>query len=70
MIRWFDNQNADNKYILEMEFKNGCKGYLKNEDYKVICHWYDIAWKVEDMVGLTLFCTKGRVIATKCKAAA
>jgi hypothetical protein len=68
-IVW-NEQTDENKYILEIEYKNGTKGYLKNADYKVICHWYDIASKVEDMVGLTLFSTTGKVIATKCKAAA
>jgi len=70
MIKWLDNQTAENKYILEIEFKNGTKGYLKNADYKVVCHWYEVAKKVEDMVGVTLFSTTGKVIATKCKAAA
>lgn len=29
-IKWLDGESADDKYILEIVFSNGSKGYIKN----------------------------------------
>ena len=68
-VKWFDNETAENKFVLEMLYENGNKGYLKNEDYKTICHYYDLFWDNCGVVAMTLFNKSGEVVADKCRAA-
>jgi hypothetical protein len=64
-IRWFDGQDAKNKFVLEMMFKNNGLGYLKNESYEKISGQYDFFWDNDQIVGMTLYNPEGKVVATK-----
>ena len=66
-IKWFDGKDAKGKFILEMNFANGGKSYLKNESYEQVCHWYDVLWGSPELIAMTLFNTEGKVVAAKNK---
>ena len=68
-IAWLDGNNSDGQFVLEMFFEDGGKGYLKG-DYNQISGHYDLFWKSDDVVGMTIYDPSWKVVATKARASA
>ena len=68
-INWFDGDSAVGKFLLEMTFNNGGKGYLKSETEKNIFYWYKHLWGCPDLVSMTVFNPCRNVVATKSRMA-
>ncbi len=65
-IQWNDGKDSTDKFVLEIFFEN-CKGYLKG-DYVNIGNYYDVLWKCDEVVGMTIYDPKWKVVATKYRA--
>lgn len=68
-IKWLDGKNAAGKYVLEIIFVNGGKGYLKNEKYETISEQYRVLFDSPEVAGMTLYHINGKPICTKSKTA-
>jgi len=68
-IKWIDGKSATGKYVLEIIFVNGGKGYLKNENYEAISGQYTGLIDCPEVAGMTLYNADGKCIASKCKTA-
>jgi hypothetical protein len=69
-VKWLDGADAVGKYILEISFNDGGTGYLKNENYEKITHYYTLFFDCDHVVGMTLYNADGKAIATQSKARA
>lgn len=49
MIKWLDKQQANNKYVLEITFIDGGKGYLKNDSLEKINHYQNLMNNSKDV---------------------
>lgn len=67
-VTWMDGADTVGKYILEIFFENGGTGYLKNEKYEQITHYYNLFFDCDHVVAMTLYSADGKAIATKSKA--
>jgi len=54
-IKWFDGLSWVSGYILEIMFKDGKKGYIKNTDRKKISHLFETLWNDHNIIGLTVY---------------
>jgi hypothetical protein len=66
-VKWLDGKQSHGKYVLEMVFADGGKGYLKNESKNRIEEQYEFFWNCEEVVQLTIFDTNGQWIVSKAK---
>jgi hypothetical protein len=65
-IRWLDGKGSEGNFVLEIMFRDGGKGYMKNESYLKISDCYDLLWRVNpEIVGMTLYDPQGKPVATK-----
>jgi hypothetical protein len=69
-INWFDGQNAVGKYVLELMYDDGSVSYMKNESYKQIGHFYQLALEMSEVVGATVYNPRWQVICSTARAAA
>lgn len=69
-ITWLDGKDSTGKFVLEIMFQDGGKGYLKNESYEETCKSYDFFWDSSKVVGLTIFDPEGKPVATRTRMAA
>jgi len=69
-VKWLDGADAVGKYVLEFYFEDGGTGYLKNESYEQITHWYKLFFECDHVVGMTLYNAAGESIARQSKARA
>jgi hypothetical protein len=41
-VKWLDGKSAFGKYILEINFSNNTKGYIKNDSYEQIIRYKNL----------------------------
>lgn len=66
-IKWLDGGDAHGKYILEISFKDGGTGYLKNTDINKIREQMNVIYDCPELVGVTLYSPNGKVVESKNK---
>jgi hypothetical protein len=49
-MKWLDGKSADNKYVLEITFNNGSKGYLKNDSLEKINYYQSVLTNDKEVV--------------------
>lgn len=64
-INWFDGLPFVGGYILEIMFKNGAKGYIKNPNLEKINSLFNIMWNDMDCIGLTIYNKDEKVVDAK-----
>jgi hypothetical protein len=69
-IQWLNGKDSNGKFVLEIMFRDGGAGYLKNESYDETYKSYDLFWDSSEVVGLTIFDLDGKPIATRTRMAA
>jgi len=69
-IKWLDGQNAFGKYVLEILYDNGSSGYMKNDSYEQICHYYRLALELPEVLSVTIYNPQWKVVCTTARAAA
>lgn len=69
-INWLDGKDSTGKFVLEIMFRDGGTGYLKNESYEETCKSYDLFWDSAEVVGLTIFSPDWKPVATRTRMAA
>lgn len=54
-IQWLDGKSAAGKFILEIEYANGSKCYLKNESKHRINEYYKMIQDCPEVAQLTIY---------------
>jgi hypothetical protein len=49
-MKWLDGKSAENKYVLEITFNNGSKGYLKNDSLEKINYYQSVLTNDKEVV--------------------
>lgn len=66
-VTWFDGKSSVGKFILEITFASGGRGYLKNEDFCKIENHCNILWDCPDVVEMTVYNPNRTVISNRSK---
>jgi len=54
-IQWLDGKDAKGKFVLEIEYANRSKGYLKNESEHRINEYYKMLQDCPEVAQLTIY---------------
>lgn len=65
-IAWLDGNNAEGKFILEINFAYGGKGYLKSDEAGINNH-YEFFWSMDEIVGMTVYNPARKIVRSKFK---
>jgi hypothetical protein len=63
-IAWLDGKDAKGQYILEIDFANGGKGYIKNPSLEKITHYYNTLFD-ENCTKMTIWTPDNKVVESK-----
>ena len=63
-IVWLDGNDAKGQYILEIEFVDGNKGYMKNPSLEKITHYYNTLFS-DNCKKMTIWTPDNRMVDSK-----
>lgn len=61
-IRWLDGKDAKGKFVLEIEYANRSKGYLKNENLGQIKEYYKMLQGCPEVAQLTIYSPEESIV--------
>ena len=68
-VQWFDNKDCQGHFVLEMNYKNGGRAYMKNESKEKIEFYYGLLQDCPDVLTAVIYNPAGKPLVTWAKAA-
>ena len=62
-VKWLDNQSADGLFVLEMVYRSGGRGYLKNRDLNRVEHYATVMKDCPEVAECIVYSPNGQIVS-------